>query len=465
MTSMKIIRKILLGLCVATLLVGGISVGSRALPISYRQELCKKLVSKKSVARCLALPTPEWAQKQLDADFRDFEGRKVTAAAVAELYREIRAKIGQQILHYRILDNQLYKYIPNGAEYSSVDTRFERAFKTLLQYTNEPDLDFLLCPMDGIPEPYVPQDFFLSSTAEGQVPLLGQAKRKEPASQYIVLIPDQFSLTESWWQDIKEVERDNDLVSWDQKKESALWRGNLTDVGVPGDYSPHLRDCPRFKISELSVQHPKLVNAGISSAESPETITILSHSHVIRGPASKRDHIRHKYLPVLDGHMCTYPGYQWRLLSNSVAFKQESDQIQWFYGGLEPYQHYVPIRNDLSDLLSQIDWAKAHDEEAQEISARAQEFVQHNLLPCHIYAYLHRVLSKYATFQEIDFQALKKATRQDPKWECIQYRKRNHLMRTIRKLMQFGRPLAGEVFYPGFSNQTVQCKAALQGFL
>lgn len=463
---MKLVRKILLSLCMAALLWGGISVGSRALPISYKKELCKRIVSKKSVFRCLALPTPDWAQKQLDADFRGFEGRKVTAAAVAKLYQEIRAKIGQQILHYRILDNKLYKYIPNGAEYSSVDTRFERAFKTLLHYkTNVPDLDFLLCPMDGIPEPYVPQDFFLSSSTEGQVPLLGQAKRKEPASQYIVLIPDQFSLTESWREDIKEVERDHRDISWNEKKESALWRGNLTDVGMPGDYSPHLRECPRFKISELSVQHPQLVNAGICSADSPETISALSHAHVIRGPRSKRDHLHHKYLPVLDGHMCTYPGYQWRLLSNSVAFKQESDQIQWFYGGLEPYQHYVPIRNDLSDLLSQIDWAKAHDGDAQAISARAQEFAQHNLLPCHIYAYLHRVFTRYAASQEIDFQELKKATRQDPKWECIQYRKRTHLMRTIRKLMQFGRPLAGEGSCPWFSNQTVQCKAALQGSL
>lgn len=394
-------RKIFIGFLTITAFALFSSVIYRALPIAHTRELCMEVCSGHTFRKSLRQPTPDWVKKQLDADSFPVE---ITAAKVDKLYREIREKIGQQILHYRILNNVLYKYIPNDAEYSSVDTSFERAFKTLLSYTKVPDLDFLLCPMDGIPEPYVPQDFFLASRIEDQVPILGQAKRKD--AQYVMLIPDQFSLTESWKRDIAEIKRDNPFKPWEKKKEAAMWRGSLTDVGLPGDYSPDLKNCPRFKISQLSVQYPDQVNAGISQAESPKTITILSHEHLIRSAASKGDHLEYKYLPVLDGHMCTYPGYQWRLLSNSVALKQESDQIQWFYGALKPYEHYIPIKNDLSDLLSQIAWAKAHDEEVQQISKRAQEFARTHLMPGNQYVYLFKVLERYAALQKINFRTL-----------------------------------------------------------
>ncbi len=66
--------------------------------------------------------------------------------------------------------------------------------------------------------------------------------------------------------------------------------------------------------------------------------------------------------------MCTYCGYQWRLLSNSLALKQESDEIQWFYIALKPYEHYIPIKNDMSDLLEIIEWARKNDDKCKKIS-------------------------------------------------------------------------------------------------
>lgn len=460
---MKKLRNTFLSLLAVFGLCLSASMVYRALPLCHKRELSREVVSKKQLKVFLSQPSPEWVLRQLDADFAPFTDRKITAEAVQEMYEEIRAKIGPQILHYRILNNRLYKYFPSGAEYSSRDTAFERAFKTLLTYTKVPDVDFLLCPMDGIPEPYVPQDFFLSANGNNQVPILGQAKRKEPASQYIVLIPDQFSLTESWLRDLKDVKKVLEEVRWEDKKEVALWRGQLTDVGIPGDYCPNLHECPRFKIAKLAVEHPNLINAGINEAHSPQTITLLSQAGVIRGSAGKKEHLLCKYLPVLDGHMCTYPGFQWRLLSNSVVFKQESDQIQWFYGAVKPYEHYVPVKNDMSDLVDQISWAQAHDERVRAISENAQAFARQNLMPTHNYAYLFKVLSRYAEHQKIDFRKLKTATRKDPRWECIQYRKRTSLMRTLRKFMQFGKPLAGGVGLPNSLDQTAECKAALQG--
>tara|TARA_B110000285_G_C14615769_1_gene376894 strand:- start:64 stop:231 length:168 start_codon:yes stop_codon:yes gene_type:complete len=55
------------------------------------------------------------------------------------------------------------------------------------------------------------------------------------------------------------------------------------------------------------------------------------------------------------------------MLSGSVALKVDSDFGQWFYGAIKPYKHYVPVKNDLSDLVEQVEWLKQNDDKAREI--------------------------------------------------------------------------------------------------
>ena len=150
----------------------------------------------------------------------------------------------------------------------------------------------------------------------------------------------------------------------------------------------------------------------------------------MRESLSKQEQMLCKYLPVLDGHMCTYPGYQWRLLSGSLCLKQTSEQIQWFHDALQPYVHYLPMKSDCSDLLEVMEWAESHDAQAQEIVAAAQIFAQNNLLFADNYLYLSLVLKKLASLEEIDFAEMDR----NPQWVCIQYRKRLVLQRAWRGL-------------------------------
>ena len=91
------------------------------------------------------------------------------------------------------------------------------------------------------------------------------------------------------------------------------------------------------------------------------------------------DHIKYKYQLLIDGNTCTYPRAIWQLFSNSVVLKQSSDAVQWFYGALRPYEHYLPVNSDMSNLIDVIQWAIDHDDEALAISHRAQEFARDNL--------------------------------------------------------------------------------------
>ena len=71
----------------------------------------------------------------------------------------------------------------------------------------------------------------------------------------------------------------------------------------------------------------------------------------------------------------------------------------YFYGELIPWKHYIPVKNDLSDLLAKISWAKQNDEKAKEIAQNGRAFVQENLKPNDILNYCHKVLVKYASLQ------------------------------------------------------------------
>jgi len=288
--------------------------------------------------------------------------------------------------------------------------------------------------MDGMPEPYMPTDFFLVKDVKDQAPILAQAKLTQPSSKYIALIPDQFSLHKNWQGEAQEVLDLNRELNWEKKRDVAIWRGGLTDIGTPnGQFASNFSSCPRFLLCKQSLASPLLVDAGLNWADH-EMEEVLKRSDVIKSGLTKKEHLQGKYLPVLDGHMCTYPGFQWRLLSNSVCLKQQSNQIQWFYSALKPYVHYIPIENDMKDLVEKVEWAKCHDEEASRISRNGREFAENNLLIEDNYFYLYLVLNKLAALEKIDLQELRYATKNDPRWKCIQYRKKLALIKSYQKV-------------------------------
>ena len=51
-----------------------------------------------------------------------------------------------------------------------------------------------------------------------------------------------------------------------------------------------------------------------------------------------------------------------------------SDWHQWYYGGLRAWEHYVPIKNDLSDLDEQVAWCLQNEADAREIGANGMKY-------------------------------------------------------------------------------------------
>jgi Glycosyl transferase family 90 len=52
---------------------------------------------------------------------------------------------------------------------------------------------------------------------------------------------------------------------------------------------------------------------------------------------------------------------------------------EWYYKFLTPYVNYIPIQQDLSDLISTARWIKEHPQEVKEIARKGQEFYREYL--------------------------------------------------------------------------------------
>ena len=76
---------------------------------------------------------------------------------------------------------------------------------------------------------------------------------------------------------------------------------------------------------------------------------------------------KYKYQVSVDGTVAAYR-LPYLLAGDSVVLKQNSSYYEFFYKRLRPYEHYIPLSADLSDLLDRIQWAKHHDAQASHSS-------------------------------------------------------------------------------------------------
>ncbi len=360
---------------------------------------------------------PNWMNEQIQEDFSCFEKSGIDQKSILSTIEKIKKVVPSGFFdRYRIVDNKVYKYRFPNEEFSFKEPCFEKALKTLTQVIKLPDIDFIATYEDGIPLEHFPDNFYLVDNKEFQAPILSRAKIEN--TQYVILIPDAFSVSKSWADFLK---NKFNKISWSSKKNIAFWRGGSHDKTYTlQNYTTR----PRYILSKLSQSHPQLVDAGLNLTDAFQFEELFESQNLLKPFSTIEEHLQYKYLPVMDGFMCTYPGYQWRLLSNSVAFKQKSNEIQWFYRALKEFQHYVPIENDMSDLVEKIKWATIHDDECKRISDNATKFVLENLSLEDVYVYLYKVFMEYSKYQKFDKKTLENDLKKDSNWKSIQNRKK-----------------------------------------
>jgi len=87
----------------------------------------------------------------------------------------------------------------------------------------------------------------------------------------------------------------------------------------------------------------------------------------------------------------TWAGTIQKLAMDGVLFHHITPTQDWFHPDLKPFEHYIPVSTDLSDLQSKFKWAMDNPMEAMKISRAASEYSRYMGTP----EYWQRAYEKY----------------------------------------------------------------------
>jgi hypothetical protein len=166
---------------------------------------------------------------------------------------------------------------------------------------------------------------------------------------------------------------------WEDKKEICMWRGAGT--GCASD----LRN-PRLLITKLSKDwetDKKLagfLDAGITKIPYKSS-KYIDDKHIDKidlaklkiklvKPVTMNEQMKYKYVLDIEGNASAYRlGYF--LSFKSLLLKVDSEYRIWLDDFLEPYEHYIPIKKDFSNLAMILEWCRTHDKACEKIANNA----------------------------------------------------------------------------------------------
>ena len=85
-----------------------------------------------------------------------------------------------------------------------------------------------------------------------------------------------------------------------------------------------------------------------------------------------------------------------------VVLVVDSIYRDWYEDDLHPYEHYVPVKADLSDLIEKIDWLDANPEIYETIVNNAREFCARHFSTERYLEYLRNVTMKVVRSSEVE---------------------------------------------------------------
>ncbi|CAK5275152.1 unnamed protein product [Mycena citricolor] len=191
-----------------------------------------------------------------------------------------------------------------------------------------------------------------------------------------ILIVGEFYYTSSSWAGKFEF---SDNVPWDKKREVIYWRGKSNGGHIRGQ---NYRFFPRFRLMDIArePENKHLFDVQITEwhewhcTDNCDADAIRKEYNITGQKAPREESYKYKYVLDVDGN--SFSGrYLGLLRSGSLVFKSTAF-AEYFTPWLIPYEHFIPVRPDLSDLAAKIAWAQKNDKEAHRIQESGRRFAE-----------------------------------------------------------------------------------------
>ncbi len=339
-------------------------------------------------------PTPQWVIEQIENDLAPFS-KELSKQYLNDLFA-----LHQEewfLIRVRVAQGQLTFEKSNPVKYYGLTSLIIDPIVQLHSLTPLPDMDFIITLHDISLIAHSPggKIDFPSGHPE---PIFCIAKNKlEPG---MIVMPDWYALNDHYPDKASILNgRRRMLKNWKGKSRILFFRGSDSGVFNRSDWRNHARP----KLVALSLQYPNLIDAKFSYLMAYEVDSSIRDQMKKEGMVARHVPIRHfpqyRYLMDVDGHTANTPRTALLLYSGSVLFKQITNNALWFYKKLKPYVNFIPVAEDLSDIFTQIEWAKNHDAECKKIAENAYQLAEEVLRPECSYLYLYRLLEAYSKKQ------------------------------------------------------------------
>jgi hypothetical protein len=183
------------------------------------------------------------------------------------------------------------------------------------------------------------------------------------------------------------------IKNWNDKLPIAVFRGSSTGIGTTDTTNQRLN---AFSIGQL---HTDILDIGITKwnlrirkHESSKYVgTIERSSYPLSNQLTlQQQSDKYKYILTLEGHVAAYR-LSYELSSGSVVLLAQSKWRMWYYNLLKPYVHYVPVNQDLSNLVQIVEWCRNNDDKCKQIASNALDFYNKYLSEDGILDYLQQV--------------------------------------------------------------------------
>ena len=187
-------------------------------------------------------------------------------------------------------------------------------------------------------------------------------------------------------------------IKWEEKISTAVFRGSSTGSGVT------IEKNQRLKLAFLSYKQKDngeipYLDAGITKWNvrpkkvmgNPylQTIDLENIPFNLVSKLSPIEQSKYKYIIHVDGHVSAFR-LSYELSMNSVILIVKSKWKLWYSDLLIPYEHYIPIKEDLSDIFEIIEWCRNNDNKCKNIAENAKKFYEKYLQKDSILDYLQK---------------------------------------------------------------------------
>ena len=169
---------------------------------------------------------------------------------------------------------------------------------------------------------------------------------------------------------------------WQERSADIVWRGDVNGTGwfslSPQDAdNPAVMQRMRMVMRLRDTPDADVRFVRLPRVESGSTAW-ATQTGLLGAPIPAPSWLSRKFALDIDGFTNTWSNLLVRMLYGCCVLKVELQFgfRQWYYDGLKPFEHYVPVAADMSDLNEKIEWVRSHDNEARAIAAHGQAFAR-----------------------------------------------------------------------------------------